>query len=171
MPAMPVVSARRHRRTPLTASVLLTALGATAVLPVATAAATAAAAPAAAEATADARYAGKAVAIGKDLVAVLRDDPGAGGPEAWIRAVPPHWRSGDAYLYRVLDKLDRGHPAAVQRGLSLRLAGAGGSAPELRVTGAGGGEHSYPLPKAGTPTPGAAPSSRRTSSGPGWSPC
>ncbi|MFI0232235.1 hypothetical protein [Streptomyces sp. NPDC017086] len=145
------VSARR--RAVLTLPVLLTALGTGAVLPVtaasaAPAARTAVAAPASPP---DARYAGKAVALGKDLVAVLRNDPEAGGPEAWIRAVRPHWRPGDAYTYRVLAKLDRTHTASALHGLSLRLTGTGGSAPALRVTGAEGGPHTFALPGAGTP--------------------
>ncbi|WEO96771.1 hypothetical protein A6P39_023615 [Streptomyces sp. FXJ1.172] len=138
---MPAVSARR-RRSLLTASVLLGAVGATALLPVATASAAPAADPAA-------RYAGEAVPIGRHMVAVLRNDPHAGGPEAWIRAVPAHWRQGDAYMYRVLGKLDRDHTTAEQRGLSLRLTGTLGSAPALRVT-AEGSTHVIALPKAGT---------------------
>ncbi|MFF9583110.1 hypothetical protein [Streptomyces achromogenes] len=143
----------RRRRALLTASVLLTALGTTAVLPAATASATPAVQAAKATPKPDpaGRYAGKAVAIGKDMVAVLRNDPKAGGPEAWIRAVPAHWRSGDAYMGRTLAKLDRGHVTATQRGLALRLVDAKGSKPALRVTGAKGGPRTFALPKAGTP--------------------
>ncbi|WP_316749591.1 hypothetical protein [Streptomyces herbicida] len=140
MPAVHV----SHRRSLLTASVLVGALGATALLPVATASAAPATNPAA-------RYAGKSVAIGQDMVAVLRNNPDAGGPEAWIRTVQPTWRQGDAYMYRVLDKLDRSHGTAKQRGLSLSLVGVKGSAPALTVTSAGTGTHTYPLPKVGTP--------------------
>ncbi|MEU6069115.1 hypothetical protein ABZ864_32865 [Streptomyces sp. NPDC047082] len=140
MPAVHV----SHRRSLLTASVLVGALGATALLPVATASAAPATNPAA-------RYAGKSVAIGQDMVAVLRNNPDAGGPEAWIRTVQPTWRQGDAYMYRVLDKLDRSHGTAKQRGLSLSLVGVKGSAPALTVTSAGTGTHAYPLPKVGTP--------------------
>ncbi|MEU2712359.1 hypothetical protein [Streptomyces sp. NPDC007205] len=138
----------RHRRSLLTASVLLSAVGATALLPVATASAAPTAQTAAAP---SARFAGKAVAIGQDMVAVLRNDPRAGGPEAWIRAVPAHWQQGDDYMFRVLAGLDRGHVTARERGLSLRLVGAGGSAPTLRVTSPKGGTHTFPLPKVGTP--------------------
>ncbi|MEU9475595.1 hypothetical protein [Streptomyces sp. NPDC048191] len=138
----------RHRRSLLTASALLGTLGATALLPPATASATPTAGAAAGP---SARYAGEAVAIGQDMVAVLRDDPRAGGPEAWIRAVPAHWRQGDAYMYRVLTRLDQAHGTARERGLSLSLVGAGGSAPVLRVTSAEGGTHTFPLPRAGTP--------------------
>ncbi|WDM15904.1 hypothetical protein J3S85_33050 [Streptomyces lavenduligriseus] len=149
----------RHRRALLTASVLLTALGTTAVLPVATASAaptlkagnTAKAAKTAPKPNPAGRYAGKAVAVGKDMVAVLRNDPKAGGPEAWIRAVPKNWRSGDPYMGRTLAKLDRGHVTAAQRGLSLRLVDPKGSKPALRVTGAKGGPRTYALPKVGTP--------------------
>ncbi|MGW7407072.1 hypothetical protein ACWGI9_25705 [Streptomyces sp. NPDC054833] len=147
-----------HRRSLLAAPVLVGALVAPALLPVATASATPATRPTAgAPAAGDpaARYAGKSVAIGQNMVAVLRNDPGAGGPEAWIRAVGPNWRQGDAYMYRVLDKLDRSHGRAEQRGLSLSLVGAEGSAPALKVTGtaagAKSGTHTYPLPKVGTP--------------------
>ncbi|MFI9254569.1 hypothetical protein [Streptomyces sp. NPDC053069] len=143
---MHTVSARR-RRSLLTASVLLSAVGATALLP----AASASAATTAHAAAPSARFAGKAVAIGQDMVAVLRNDPRAGGPEAWIRAVPPHWQQGDAYMYRVLTGLDRGHRTARERGLALRLVGADGSAPALRVTDAEGGTRTFTLPKAGTP--------------------
>ncbi|MEU6508609.1 hypothetical protein [Streptomyces sp. NPDC046942] len=142
---MPAVSAR-NRRSLLTASVLLGAVGATALLPVATASA----ATTSHAAGPSARYAGKAVAIGQDMVAVLRNDPRAGGPEAWIRAVQPHWRQGDAYMERVLTKLDRTHGAAKERGLSLRLVGARGSAPALKVTSAKGSTHTFRLPKVGT---------------------
>ncbi|MFB7502186.1 hypothetical protein [Streptomyces broussonetiae] len=144
---MPAASAR-HRRSLPTASLLLGAVVATAALPVATASAAPATGAAAGP---SARYAGKAVAIGQNMVAVLRDDPHAGGPEAWIRAVPAHWRQGDAYMYRVLAKLDRGHGTARERGLSLRLVGAGGSAPALGVASAKGGTHTFRLPGAGTP--------------------
>lgn len=140
MPAVHV----SHRRSLLTASVLMGTLGATALLPVATASAAPAANPAA-------RYAGKSVAIGQDMVAVLRNDLDAGGPEAWIRAVSPNWRKGDAYMYRVLGKLDRSDGTDKQRGLSLSLVGLQGSAPALKVTSAKSGTHTYPLPKAGTP--------------------
>ncbi|MER5717464.1 hypothetical protein [Streptomyces sp. NPDC002132] len=143
---MPVVQAGR-RRSLLAASVLVSALGATALLPVTTASATSAA-PAANTA---ARYAGQAVAIGQNMVAVLRNDPRAGGPEAWIRAVQPHWRQGDAYMYRVLVKLDVSHRTAKERGLSLSLVGAKGSAPALRVTTAKNRTQTFPLPKVGTP--------------------
>ncbi|GHH03342.1 hypothetical protein [Streptomyces rubradiris] len=144
------MSASARRRALMTASVLLTALGTTAVLPVATASAapTAKAAP---KPNPAARYAGKAVAIGKDMVAVLRNDPKAGGPEAWIRAVPENWRSGDPYMNRVLAGLDRGHVTATQRGLSLRLVDPKGAKPALRVTGGKGGPRTYALPKVGTP--------------------
>ncbi|MEV6115026.1 hypothetical protein AB0L59_21540 [Streptomyces sp. NPDC052109] len=144
----------RHRHSLLTASVLLGSVGATALLPVgaASAAPTAGATPTAGAADGpSARYAGKAVAIGQDMVAVLRDDPRAGGPEAWIRAVSAQWRQGDAYMYRVLAKLDQDNGTARERGLSLRLVGAGGSAPALRVTSAKGGTHTFPLPRVGTP--------------------
>ncbi|UXY28288.1 hypothetical protein [Streptomyces sp. HUAS TT20] len=154
---MPVLHAS-HRRSLLAAPVLMGALIAPALLPVTTASAapdTGAAATAPAAANPAARYAGKSVAIGQDMVAVLRNDPDAGGPEAWIRAVQPDWRQGDAYMYRVLDKLDRSHGTAEQRGLSLSLVGAEGSAPALKVAGAvadaRSGTHTYPLPKAGTP--------------------
>ncbi|MFJ3304566.1 hypothetical protein ACIPSA_15860 [Streptomyces sp. NPDC086549] len=138
-----------HRRSLLTASALVGALGATALLPAAAASAAPATNPAATNPAA--RYAGKSVAIGQDMVAVLRNDPGAGGPEAWIRAVSPHWRQGDAYMYRVLDMLDGSHGTGKERGLSLSLVGAKGSAPALRVTSAKNGTHTFPLPKAGTP--------------------
>ncbi|MEU3523704.1 hypothetical protein AB0E62_07540 [Streptomyces sp. NPDC038707] len=146
----------RHRRALMTASVLLTAVGTAAVLPAATASAAptvkaAKAAKAAPKPNPAGRYAGKAVAIGKDMVAVLRNDPKAGGPEAWIRTVPKNWRSGDPYMGRVLAELDRGHLTATQHGLSLRLVDAKGAKPALRVTGAKGGPHTYALPKAGTP--------------------
>ena len=134
----------RHRRSFLAASVLVGALGAT-VLPVA-------AASAATSVTANpaARYAGKAVAIGQNMVAVLRNDPHAGGPEAWIRAEPRNWRPGDAYMDRVLTKLDRGHTTVKEHGLSLRLVGATGSSPSLRVTSVKGSARTFALPKAGT---------------------
>lgn len=141
------MSARRPRAL-LTASVLVAALGGAA----AQAAEAAPAAPAAITASEPAgRYAGKAVALGEDLVAVLRDDPRAGGPEVWVRAVPPHWQPGDAYMYRVLDTLDRDHLTTTQRGLSLRLTGADGPAPVLLATGGRAGPRTFPLPKAGTP--------------------
>ncbi|MGW4277263.1 hypothetical protein ACWEGQ_34105 [Streptomyces seoulensis] len=147
---MPITFARRSVLT--AATVLLAgALGATAVLP-------AAAAPAGPARTVahvagtdpGARYAGKAVAIGGGMAAVLRNDPRAGGPEAWIRAVGPHWKPGDAYMYRVLAKLDSTTRTARQGGLSLELTGVTGSAPTLRVRTAAGVTRTYALPKAGT---------------------
>ncbi|MGW5480291.1 hypothetical protein [Streptomyces sp. NPDC004008] len=64
--------------------------------------------------------------------------------------VPAHWRQGDAYMYRVLAKLDRTHTTAEQSGLSLHLVGVGGSAPIIRVT-ANGSADAIVLPKVGTP--------------------
>ncbi|WP_043673660.1 hypothetical protein [Streptomyces xylophagus] len=143
MPVAPAPAPARRRRPLLTTTVLVSALGATVLLPVATASA--------ATTNPAARYAGKSVAIGQNLVAVLRDDPHAGGPEAWIRAVQPNWRPGDAYMYRVVVKLDASHTTAKERGLSLALVGAKGSAPALRVTAAKNRKHTFPLPEVGTP--------------------
>ncbi|MGW0764626.1 hypothetical protein [Streptomyces sp. NPDC002676] len=142
-----MLNASARRRSLLAASVLVSALGATAVLPAATASA---ATTVTSTTNPAARYAGKAVPLGQHMVAVLRNDPHAGGPEAWIRAVPAHWRQGDPYMYRVLAKLDRNHTTAEQSGLSLRLVGVNGSAPTLRVT-ADGSTHANALPKVGTP--------------------
>ncbi|MFF8593985.1 hypothetical protein ACF061_21570 [Streptomyces sp. NPDC015220] len=139
------------RRGALTVAVLAGTLGA-AALPAATAsAATTRTAISPVATNPAARYAGQAVAIGQNMVAVLRDDPRAGGPEAWIRAVSANWKPGDPYMYRVLAKLDRDHLTARQRTLSLRLTGATGSAPALRVSTAAGGTRTFPLPKVGTP--------------------
>ncbi|MEV5599568.1 hypothetical protein [Streptomyces sp. NPDC052496] len=100
------------------------------------------------------RYTGQPVYIGNGMVAVLRNVPSAGGPEAWIRYVGPQWKPGDRYLVRVLDLLDSGHPAAQLKGLSLRLSGASGTSPKLHVSGGSGGAKTYPLPKAGAPAAG-----------------
>nr|BFD87626.1 hypothetical protein StreXyl84_70270 [Streptomyces sp. Xyl84] len=144
---MPTVSARRSA---IAAAALVSALGVTAVLPAASASATGRTAHAAVITDPAARYAGKAVSIGPNLVAVLRNDPDAGGPEAWIRAVSANWKPGDAYMFRVLDALDSGHRTAEQGNLSLKLTGVGGSAPALQVQ-SGKGTKTFPLPKAGTP--------------------
>ncbi|MFJ3232328.1 hypothetical protein [Streptomyces sp. NPDC086787] len=137
---MPTALAHHRRRSLLAASLLLGTLGVGATGATSTPAA-----------NPDARYAGRAVAVGQDMVAVLRDDPRAGGPEAWIRAVSPRWRPGDAYMYRVLASLDRVHATAKERGLTLTLTGTDGSAPALRVTGARSGARTFPLPETGTP--------------------
>ncbi|MBZ4320548.1 hypothetical protein [Streptomyces huiliensis] len=101
--------------------------------------------PAAAAAKTADRHEGKPVAIGGGMVAVLRNDAKAGGPEAWIRAVSPDWKPGDPYLTRVLDVLDREHTSAEVRGTKLLLDEARGHAPVLKVTRAGK-TASYPLP-------------------------
>ncbi|MEU5087684.1 hypothetical protein [Streptomyces sp. NPDC021356] len=145
---MPTVFARRSV---LAAAVLATALGATAALPAASAAAAGRTAHAAVSTDPGARYAGKAVSIGPNLVAVLRNDPKAGGPEAWIRAVSANWKPGDAYMSRVLTELDRGHLTAKQGNLSLKLTGVGGSAPALQVHSDKGATKTYALPKVGSP--------------------
>ncbi|MFI2645200.1 hypothetical protein [Streptomyces sp. NPDC018610] len=152
---MPIAIARRSVLTAATAA-LAGALAATAVVPAATASAATARTTARTVAGAvgtdpGARYAGKAVAIGGNMVAVLRDDPEAGGPEAWIRAESAHWKPGDAYMSRVLAKLDSTHRTARQGGLSLELTGVTGSAPALGVRTAAGSTTTYALPKAGTP--------------------
>ncbi|MYT33365.1 MULTISPECIES: hypothetical protein [unclassified Streptomyces] len=96
------------------------------------------------------RYAGQPVYIGKGYVAVLRNDPAAGGPEAWIRYVGPQWKPGDTYIVRVIDLLDRGHRTASLDGMTLRLLGADGSAPKLQVTGPQGTK-TYALPRSAEP--------------------
>ncbi|MFK8848746.1 hypothetical protein [Streptomyces sp. Ac-502] len=112
----------------------------------------AAAAPSAADPTA--RYEGKPVAIGNGMVAVLRNVPAAGGPEAWIRYVGPQWKPGDWYLVRVLGLLDREHPSAQLKGLSLRLTGLSGPSPKLHVSGGPGGTKSFALPTSAAPAAG-----------------
>ncbi|MFQ6198341.1 hypothetical protein [Streptomyces sp. NPDC000405] len=92
------------------------------------------------------RYAGNAVYIGNGMVAVLRNDPEAGGPEAWIRHVGEQWKPGDKYMVRVVGKLDRENTSATIRGLELRLVDAEGSAPVLEVSG-DGGTKTFALPK------------------------
>ncbi|GGP59691.1 hypothetical protein [Streptomyces abikoensis] len=95
---------------------------------------------------APARYAGNAVYIGNGMVAVLRNDPDAGGPEVWIRAVGEQWKPGDNYMVRVVGGLDRDNTSAVIMGLQLRLVDAYGSAPVLEVRG-DGGTRTFALPK------------------------
>ncbi|MFF4221988.1 hypothetical protein ACFYZH_03865 [Streptomyces abikoensis] len=92
------------------------------------------------------RYAGNAVYIGNGMVAVLRNDPEAGGPEAWIRHVGEQWKPGDTYMVRVVGKLDRENTSATIEGLQLRLVDADGSAPVLEVTG-NGATKTFALPK------------------------
>ncbi|MEU8585233.1 hypothetical protein [Streptomyces abikoensis] len=92
------------------------------------------------------RYAGNAVYIGNGMVAVLRNDPEAGGPEAWIRHVGEQWKPGDKYMFRVVGKLDRENTSATIEGLQLRLVDADGSAPVLEVTG-NGATKTFALPK------------------------
>ncbi|MCC3778900.1 hypothetical protein [Streptomyces sp. UNOB3_S3] len=98
------------------------------------------------------RYTGNAVYIGNGLVAVLRNDPDAGGPEAWIRAVGEQWKPGDTYMLKVLGKLDRDETSTEVKGLRLRLLDANGSAPVLEVRG-DGGTKTFALPK-GLPAAG-----------------
>ncbi|WP_219669002.1 hypothetical protein [Streptomyces bambusae] len=99
------------------------------------------------------RYAGEPVYIGEGLVAVLRNKEE--GPEAWIRYVGPQWKPGDTYMVRVMEKLDRIHPAAVVNGLELHLDGdldgEGTATPKLTVI-TKGKTSSYPLPKADSDT-------------------
>ncbi|WP_438486153.1 hypothetical protein [Streptomyces sp. S186] len=116
----------------------------------------------AAELPASDRYAGQPVYIGKGYVAVLRNDPAAGGPEAWIRYVGPHWKPGDTYMVRVIDLLDRGHRTASLDGMTLRLLDADGSAPKLQVTGPQGTK-TYALPRSAKPgaKPAAKPAGHR----------
>ncbi|OKI09831.1 hypothetical protein A6A06_04130 [Streptomyces sp. CB02923] len=158
------MTAQSARRT-LRAAVASAALGAAVLAPVsgafaATPGAPGAAAPAASSAAArpaadgTGRYEGQPVAIGNGMVAVLRNVPSAGGPEAWIRYVGPQWKPGDWYLVRVLGLLDREHPTAHLKGLSLRLTGVSGTSPKLRVSGGTGGAKSYALPKAAAPATG-----------------
>ncbi|MEU3353233.1 hypothetical protein [Streptomyces sp. NPDC037389] len=92
------------------------------------------------------RYAGNAIYIGNGMVAVLRNDPGAGGPEAWIRHVGEQWKPGDNYMVKVVGKLDRDNTSATIKGLQLRLVDADGSAPVLEVSG-DGGTKTFALPK------------------------
>ncbi|MFH9421321.1 hypothetical protein [Streptomyces sp. NPDC017529] len=152
---MTVLTARRRTlRTAVASAALGAALlgsasGAFAATPAT--AATAAAKPASAGAD---RYAGQPVYIGNGMVAVLRNVRSAGGPEAWIRYVGPQWKPGSWYLVRVLDVLDRGHPSAQVKGLSLRLSGAWGTSPKLHVNGGKGGAKTYALPKSGAPATG-----------------
>ncbi|MFH8348022.1 hypothetical protein [Streptomyces sp. NPDC018045] len=155
---MTAQSARRTLRAAvasaaLGAAVLGSASGAFAAAPGTSAAPAVAASARAATDGAD-RYEGKPVAIGNGMVAVLRNVPSAGGPEAWIRYVGPQWKPGDWYLVRVLGLLDRAHPSATLKGLSLRLTGASGTSPKLHVSGGPGGPKSYLLPKAATPATG-----------------
>ncbi|KUL38631.1 hypothetical protein ADL22_17850 [Streptomyces sp. NRRL F-4489] len=103
------------------------------------------------------RYAGRPVYLGNGYLAVLRNDPSAGGPEAWIRYVGPHWKPGDTYMVRVMDVLNRTHRTAHLGGLTLRLLDATGAAPTLQVTGPQG-TRTYALPRSAKP--GAEPAGR-----------
>ncbi|MFF4156411.1 hypothetical protein [Streptomyces sp. NPDC001678] len=92
------------------------------------------------------RYAGNVIYIGNGMVAVLRNDPEAGGPEAWIRHVGEQWKSGDNFMVKVVGKLDRDNTSATIGGLQLRLVDADGAAPVLEVKG-DGGTKTFALPK------------------------
>ncbi|KOT87792.1 hypothetical protein ADK86_34590 [Streptomyces sp. NRRL F-5755] len=146
---MTVLTARRALRT----AVASAALGAAVLGPVsgAFAASPVTAGAAAAKPASDGagRYAGQPVSIGRGMVAVLRNVPSAGGPEAWIRYVGPQWKPGDWYMLRVLDVLDRSHTSAQVKGLSLRLTGVSGTSPKLHVSGGGSGTRTFALPKSG----------------------
>ncbi|MFH8406826.1 hypothetical protein ACH4FX_18810 [Streptomyces sp. NPDC018019] len=107
------------------------------------------------------RYAGQPVYIGKGMVAVLRNVPSDGGPEAWIRYVGPRWKAGDWYMVRVLGLLDRAHPSARIKGLHLRLSGISGASPTLHV-GGGSLARTYPLPKSGAPSTGGKGTGKET---------
>ncbi|MFK0291632.1 hypothetical protein ACIQU6_14305 [Streptomyces sp. NPDC090442] len=112
------------------------------------------------------RYAGEPVYLGNGHVAVLRNDPAAGGPEAWIRYVGPHWQPGDTYMVRVVGLLDHADRTATIGGMTLRLLDADGAAPRLQVTGPQGTK-TYALPRSTKPgvkpgtKPGAKPVSQR----------
>ncbi|MEU7223107.1 hypothetical protein [Streptomyces chrestomyceticus] len=164
------MTAQSARRT-LRAAVASAALGAAVLGSASGAFAATSAAPVtattAAQSAADStgRYEGKPVAIGNGMVAVLRNVPAAGGPEAWIRYVGPQWKPGDWYLVRVLGLLDRAHPSARLKGLSLRLTGLSGATPKLHVSGGPGGPKSYTLPMSAAPHAGGEATGGRTSDG------
>ncbi|MFB7633700.1 hypothetical protein ACFC0M_22545 [Streptomyces sp. NPDC056149] len=122
---------------------------------------TAAEPPAAGQQAPD-RYAGEPVYLGNGHVAVLRNDPAAGGPEAWIRYVGPQWKPGDTYMVRVVGLLDRADRTATIGGMTLRLLDADGAAPRLQVTGPQGTK-TYALPRSTKPDAksGAKPVSQR----------
>ncbi|KAA6214340.1 hypothetical protein CP973_35120 [Streptomyces albofaciens JCM 4342] len=160
---MTVLTARRRT---LRTAVASAALGAALLGPAsgAFAATPATAAPAAAAKPVPdgaGRYAGQPVYIGKGMVAVLRNVPSEGGPEAWIRYVGPQWKSGDWYMVRVLGLLDRDHPTARIKGLHLRLSGVSGASPTLHV-GGGSRARTYPLPKSGAPSTGGKVAGKET---------
>ncbi|KOG54075.1 hypothetical protein ADK76_25150 [Streptomyces griseoflavus] len=161
---MTVLTARRALRT----AVASAALGAAVLGPVsgAFAAAPVSAGAAAAKPASDGagRYAGQPVYIGRGMVAVLRNVPSAGGPEAWIRYVGPQWKPGDRYMVRVLGLLDRNHPTAQIKGLHLRLSGVSGPSPTLHV-GGGSRARTYALPKSGAPSTGGKEVGKRGQGG------
>ncbi|MFH8593836.1 hypothetical protein [Streptomyces rimosus] len=161
---MTVLTARRALRT----AVASAALGAAVLGPVsgAFAATPVTAGAAAAKSASDGagRYAGHPVSIGKGMVAVLRNVPSAGGPEAWIRYVGPQWKPGDRYMVRVLGLLDRNHPTAQIKGLHLRLSGVSGASPVLHV-GGGSRARTYALPKSGVPSTGGKEAGKRGQGG------
>ncbi|MEU4199674.1 hypothetical protein AB0F64_06950 [Streptomyces sp. NPDC026294] len=156
---MTAQSARRTLRAAvasaaLGAAVLGSASGAFAATPATTTTPVTVATAAQSAADPTARYEGKPIAIGNGMVAVLRNVPAAGGPEAWIRYVGPQWKPGDWYLVRVLGLLDREHPSAHLKGLSLRLTGLSGTSPKLHVSGGPGGAKSFALPQSAAPAAG-----------------
>ncbi|WP_406184451.1 hypothetical protein [Streptomyces sp. NBC_01006] len=102
------------------------------------------------------RYDGEVVLVGKNRIAVLRNE--SEGPEVWIRAVGDNWKPADGWAGRVLAKLDLSNRRAVIEDTEYTLTDAGGYGLNVYRKGEGASDF-YMLPK-GTPatTPSTKPS-------------
>ncbi|MFD7835961.1 hypothetical protein [Streptomyces sp. NPDC059761] len=102
------------------------------------------------------RYDGELVLVGKNRIAVLRNE--SEGPEVWIRAVGDNWKPADGWAGRVLAKLDLSDRRAVIEDTEYTLTDAGGYGLNVHRKGEGASDF-YLLPKgAPTTTPSTKPS-------------
>ncbi|WP_328620474.1 hypothetical protein [Streptomyces sp. NBC_00354] len=114
------------------------------------------------------RYDGELVLVGKNRIAVLRNE--SEGPEVWIRAVGDNWKPADGWAGRVLAKLDLSNRRAVIEDTEYTLTDAGGYGLNVHRKGEGASDF-YLLPK-GAPTtkpstgPSAKPSAQPTAKTP-----
>ncbi|MFI6000890.1 hypothetical protein ACIA98_10760 [Streptomyces sp. NPDC051366] len=104
------------------------------------------------------RYDGELVLVGKNRIAVLRNE--SEGPEVWIRAVGDNWKPADGWAGRVLAKLDLSNRRAVIEDTEYTLTDAGGYGLNVHRKGEGASDF-YLLPKgAPTTTPSTEPSAK-----------
>ncbi|MFF3977500.1 hypothetical protein [Streptomyces sp. NPDC001828] len=151
-----------YARTPLRAAIAVAALAGALLTPAAAFAATPAQTTVTAGASAD-RYDGEKVLVHKDaghgVIAVLRN--GAEGPEAWLRAVGPNWKPGDAWAVKVIAAVNRQTPDYTAKeylpGLKAQLLKADTTTPVLRITAPDGTVTTYALPKGAATKPAPKP--------------